>query len=324
VGVSAEVAEHVVGAGEGSLRVHHPVLAVHGAQEPLEGSGIGEVVGDAELATGEPPAEVGRDDAAEQLARRADREQEATGGGPGPGAVLGEGAAGDDAVDVGVEEQLAGPGVQDHGHAEGAAEAVAPEGHQGLGGCGHHEVVDEARVGPGEHPQLRRQREDDVEVWHRQHPRLALCDPLVLGVGLTGRTVSVPAGVVDGVRVPAGHAVFDVTAEPGGATAGQRREHAGLRRAEHVRPAVGGSMATEDLRDPEGLTDVRGRPRRGHHRYFVSSAVSGLRTFSSRSTRTRRYRWVVSRLVWPRRLWITTTLVPSSSRWVANAWRRLW
>ena len=93
------------------------------------------------------------------------------------GAVLGHAAAGDQAVDVRVEEELLGPGVQHGEHADGAADEarIAGQLDDRLGGGLHQHGVAVALVGAQHGPQFLGHGDGDVEVGHRQHLGLRAC-----------------------------------------------------------------------------------------------------------------------------------------------------
>jgi hypothetical protein len=96
-----------------------------------------------------------------------------------PARVVGESAAGDDGVHVRMEMELARPGMKHHRDAELGAEAlrITPEGEQGLRRAREEHVEDRLARAPRHGAQLRRQREDDVEVVHGQEALDALVDP---------------------------------------------------------------------------------------------------------------------------------------------------
>jgi len=68
----------------------------------------------------------------------------------------------------------------------------------------------------GERAQLARQREDDMEVPHREQPLGPRGDPLLLPQGLALGAVPVAAGIVGHADRPAGAAALDMAAELGG------------------------------------------------------------------------------------------------------------
>jgi len=93
-----------------------------------------------------------------------------------------ESAAGDYAVQMGMEVESASPGVQDGGDAEQGAEAagVGRQARESLGGGAEQHREDPAAVREGQSAQLGRQGEDDVEVVGRHEAVDALLDPASL------------------------------------------------------------------------------------------------------------------------------------------------
>jgi len=234
VGVAAEVLEDLLGAAEGLLGVDDPGLSGEGLEEEPEGDRVGEmalVAAEEEAAslmgTFEGVQDLGAEDHAEGL----DGEEEGAalaslarvlGAGPHPaGAVGGEAAGGDDAVRVRVVAQVAGPGVQDRGDADEAADvaAVVAEGDERLRGGPEELGVDERAVEARDGAQLGREREDDVVVDGGEDADHAALDPGALGEGLTAGAVSVAAGVVGGVDGAAVVADVGEAAERGGSAA---------------------------------------------------------------------------------------------------------
>ena len=154
-------------------------------------------------------------------------------------------AAGDDGVDVGMEPEIAGPGVEHQGEAELGAEAlgVAAEGEQRLGGGGKEQIVEQAAVAADERAQQCRQGEDDVEVVGGEQAFASSIDPTELGRALAGGAVAVEAGVVEGHLGRALLAAVEMAAEGGGAAAFEIAENAILLGREAMvlskAPAVG-------------------------------------------------------------------------------------
>ena len=114
------------------------------------------------------------------------------------GAVIGHAAAGDQAVDVRVVEQLLGPGVQDGEHADGAADVarIAGQFDDGLGGGLHQQGVAVTLVGAQRVPQFLGHGDGDVEIGDRQHLALRAVEPASVWSAMTFRTGPVLAGVI--------------------------------------------------------------------------------------------------------------------------------
>ena len=127
-----------------------------------------------------------------------------------------EPSAGDDAVDVRVEEQLARPGVQHRRKPEleeRLRRAREEHGEELLAAKAH------------ECTQLRGEREYCMKVTDRQDAFLALGDPLRLREALALGTVPVPTRVVGRCRVREPIAHVEVTAQSGGAAAHDVAQH---------------------------------------------------------------------------------------------------
>src|SRR5438477_10417460 len=79
-----------------------------------------------------------------------------------------ESAAGDDAVQMIMVQQGLAPGVQDGGDAQANTPAVLPKLQQGLAGCHKQQCIELALVLLNQRIELVRQREDQMEIRHRQ------------------------------------------------------------------------------------------------------------------------------------------------------------
>jgi len=142
MGVEAEVIDNLLWAAEGLFGIDDPVLPGEAAGELAKRRGI-------DLGIFEGPCfeEVDKpfeEFAAEDLRERRDGEEEVLAGlNPAVGRAV-ETAAGNNAVEVGMEHELTGPGVQDEGETDLSPETfgVTAEGEQGFG-CGREEQVEE-------------------------------------------------------------------------------------------------------------------------------------------------------------------------------------
>src|SRR5947207_7267578 len=122
------------------------------------------------------PRERGQELPAEEPEEHRDREEMAGARRDPPRPLDGQTPAGDEAMDVGMELKVAGPGVEHRRDAERRAEAaaIATEREQRLRRRREEEREEAAAVVQHEPPQRGRQGEDDVEVQGRQearHPR---------------------------------------------------------------------------------------------------------------------------------------------------------
>ncbi len=154
-------------------------------------------------------------------------------------------------MDMGMMRQRLTPCVQDGDEADLGAEParVRGEHHHCLGGGLEQDGVDSGLVLEGDHRDLRRQREDDVEVGNRKEFSLARGEPSCTGRSLALRTVPVAAGVVGDPRHAAVVAGLDVTAERPRPARDDCAHHAPFDTAEMagVRLAISVAMAAQDI-----------------------------------------------------------------------------
>ena len=150
------------------------------------------------------------------------------------------------------------PGVQHGSDADASAEVlgIGRDGDQRLGRGLEQNVVDHRLVLVSDVSDCRRQREDHMEVGHRQELGLALGEPLLGGGALTLRAVPVAAAVVGNGRVATVLAAHDMPAEDRRAAALDRRHHLQLLEAHMA--GVGltprRAIAAEDIRDLQRRT----------------------------------------------------------------------
>ena len=133
------------------------------------------------------------------MAKQADGEEEAGFWTCDPAqAVDGDSAAGDHAVQVGMQVQILTPGVKHGEEADGGAEQPGIGGgfEQRLGGGAKQDGVNLSWVLKRQSADLRRQREDDVEIGDGQKLRLALCQPAGASLGLALGAVPVATRVI--------------------------------------------------------------------------------------------------------------------------------
>src|SRR5208283_4460098 len=108
-----------------------------------------------------------------------------------------------------------------------------------------------ARVGLAESPDLTWQREDDVEVAHRQESFRTRRDPPLLPQRLTLGAVPVAAGVVRGMLESARGTRIDMAAERGCPAQRDGREHPALRKRQVVLGLERRAVLPNDLGDVE-------------------------------------------------------------------------
>lgn len=214
VGVPAEVAQYLPGSGEGRLAVNDPVLA-SGSSESCVGVDVLAVEGLVVETRLEPAQQLGAEES-----RQDPHGEEETGSAGDPTAAWWiETASGDDAMDVRMEEQSLGPGVQDAGESDRGTEipGVACDVMQGLRDGGKEQAIATPGIGAEQRVKRVGHGEDDVVVLDRQQMFSLGFEPAELLAALAFGTVPVPAGVVGDLAVIAAVALLDVAAEGGGA-----------------------------------------------------------------------------------------------------------
>jgi len=130
-------------------------------------------------------------------------DEEIVAGGEPSGVVGGDGAAGDDEVQVGMVLQLGAPGMEDRQAADmAAAEEPRVTGQllQRRNGAGEERGIAGALVAPDDAPQGLGHRDGEQEVVARQQFLLLGAQPVPRLVVLTCRTVTVAAGAGQGMR----------------------------------------------------------------------------------------------------------------------------
>ena len=218
VGVATEVLDDCGRAGKGRFDVDVPVQLGEPVEQGPEARGVESRVG------AEGPARVRLREPVEKLPAK-DRgedidvnEELLVAGHP---AISGgvESPTREDAVDVVMEGEFAGPGVEDEAEADLGAEVcgVAAQIGQGVGRRREQEIEDERFVPPRQRAQFGGQGEDGMEVVRREQPLGALRHPLVLGGPLTRRAEAAQAGVVERDLAGAGLALVEVAAQRLGA-----------------------------------------------------------------------------------------------------------
>ena len=115
---------------------------------------------------------------------------------PGAG-VSRDPAAADQAMNMRVQVQLLGPGVQHRQHGDGAADVtwIAGEFDDRGGACLHQHAIAITLIGPQHFAQFGGHGDGDVEIRHRQHFRLPVLEPFLSLGSVTLGTASVATGV---------------------------------------------------------------------------------------------------------------------------------
>ena len=268
VGVTAEVLEDVLRSAEGTFGVDHPRLRIQVVLEVSEIRGVGQRgtgTNEVECSTVVQPGESLEEFAAEDLGHRLDRE-EIPAARRDPMSIAIEATGCHDAMGVGMEAQIAGPGVQYGGHSQLGTQPVATEVEQRARSGLQHEVVYLLGVRAGQNAQLPRQREHHVEVLGRHDPLATLLDPPCLREALALWAVAIAARVVGGGLVSTVGAHVQVPAQRSGPAALDRRHDFALLERRDALVPIGLTCGAKDVRHLEARPPLpaRGRARRNH------------------------------------------------------------
>jgi hypothetical protein len=206
----------------------------------------------ASIVQGQQPAQ---EHAPEQLAKHAHRQQERGSRGDPALAIERDAAARDDHVHMRVMGQRRSPRVQHGGDSDPGAEMlrIRRDPQHGLRRRLEQQIVDDGLVLERDVGNLRRQREDDVEVSDRQQIGLALGEPRAGGRTLALWAVPVAAAVVGDALVAAVRAGLNMTTQGGGTAVLDRRHDLELLQAQvpGLGGTVGGSGGPQDVGDLE-------------------------------------------------------------------------
>lgn len=168
--------------------------------------------------------ELGQELAAEDLGEDAHGQEEVRPGGD-PARVAGiQTPAGDNAVQMRVEEQELGPGVQDGGEADLGTQAAAGDLRQGLGDRGEEQVVGDPGGGAEEVVQVGGYREDDMEVRDGQQIVPLGFEPPRFLQSLALGAMPIPTGVVRDLLMTALRARAPVATQSGSPAVGKGLE----------------------------------------------------------------------------------------------------
>ena len=165
----------------------------------------------------QPGAELGP----EHVAHRVDREEPAGLFRTGPGALGGEAAAGDQAMEVGMVHEVLAPGVEDGREADLGLEALLTELDERGAGALKEQAVERSLVLEDERAQGGGQGEDPVEIAHGQQSAPLLLEPLAAALVLAAGAVAVAAAVAPPMGAVTLLALPHRPAQLSGATLGQ-------------------------------------------------------------------------------------------------------
>src|SRR5208337_1015901 len=132
-----------------------------------------------------------------------------------------EPAGGNDTVNVGMQEQVLSPGVQDGDHANLGSEVlrIGCDFQQGLRSGGEQQIVKQAWVLQRQHIQFVRHSEHDMEIAGVEEIVLPCCDPALTSLRLTLGAVAIATRVVGDGLIPAALTGIAMAAEGSGAAA---------------------------------------------------------------------------------------------------------
>ena len=179
MGVSAEIAQGVLRAAEGSLGIDDPVVTEQDSEPGGEAAWLGErceLAVELELALVERRLETGDELATEDTSEHLDWKEEGSSGRDPDPVIRGQTSSGDDAVNMGMMLQSLIPGVE---HAEEAdlrtqVPRVASDFEQCGGTGAEQQTIDEPLVLKRNRSQFTRQREDGMHIARRQQLAFAL------------------------------------------------------------------------------------------------------------------------------------------------------
>ena len=218
------------------------VAGVLDVDDPGFGPGVGgHVIGEFSEGTVHPRTEEpGQGEAGDEEARV---------GRPAPGIAV-ETASGDQDVDMGVVEHRPGPCVEHGDHAEASADVAVVLGEKLETDCClvHEKVIDAPLVPASQGAQRLGQREGDEVVGTRQENTLERDEPTSGAVSVTGWTVTVSTRMAGEMGVATAVAAELAGAQGRGATVGDVRKRAPVRRQHAVAEcrSVGIASGAED------------------------------------------------------------------------------
>jgi hypothetical protein len=177
--------------------------------------------------------QIPQEQATEEMRKNPDGQEEPGPAGDPSSAVWREPTAGDDAMQVGMMQQILAPSVQHGEEANLRAQVfgIGGDGAQGLGRRTEENAVDRRLVLIGNGGNLFRYRKDDVKILRGEKLSTTVVQPLCAGERLTLRAVAIAATIEGDALVTALIALLDVTAECSGSAEFDRGHDATLCRA---------------------------------------------------------------------------------------------
>ena len=172
-------------------------------------------------------------------------------------AVIGETAAGDEAMDVGMQQQLLAPGVEHGAEADSGPPIAMSELEECFRDRIEEEVQGEGWGSSEEGMQGNGNGEDEVKVRNREEGLLLGLGPQRLLEAAAARTVPVTTGVIGQPSMATAVALLEVTAELTGAACDEALHDTGLLTAEAERACV-------DFLLPENFSRISPNTLRQH------------------------------------------------------------
>ena len=159
---------------------------------------------------------------------------------------------------MGMQGELLTPGVQHAEETDFCTEmfGIARDFEKSFGTGAKQQAIEEFLILQHQGCQLRRKREDHVNVARWEKFLLTRGDPTVAGRGLTLRAVAVSAGVVRDGAMPAASALIEMPTECGGTTARNGQQHFDVLPAEPL--AI--SLEKCSSRAADQIGHLEGRP----------------------------------------------------------------
>jgi len=218
MGVTGEIAEHMMGTAEGWLGIDDPVLTEQGAQERAERLLVGKGLkssGEGELVLLESSFQAGDELAAEDATEYVDGEEEGIAGMNPLSAVGREATGGNDAVDVRMSEQVLSPGMEYREESDLGAQMFGIAGYfqKGFRTGAEQEVIEDLLVLQRQWGELVRQSKDNVDIGDGQKFTLPSHNPLVASAALTLWAMAIAATVIRGGAIATARALIAMPAE---------------------------------------------------------------------------------------------------------------
>jgi hypothetical protein len=250
VGITAEILQHVRRASEGGLGVNDPVFRLQRGQESGEGARSAQRSEVSEKAQGAIEvsfAESLQYEAPEESGEDFDGEKESAAGGDPTFMVGRETAAGNDAMQVGVEVQVLAPTMENAEEAELQSETFCRGAGERLGGGVEEDAVDDLFVIEGKGRNLLWQGEDHMEILGGQQFGAPVLQPVLACDALTLGAMAVAAGSIPNVSELAVVAPFDGAAQAGRTAGFDGLHQAVLMQRQGMRPPVRRAVLSEDV-----------------------------------------------------------------------------